>query len=266
MNKDKILKKIKNLEKVKGIVEIAKVDTMKKLANVSSITSHHYESAKLAQEIMTFATYKLHLKYNQKNLQKLPKLFIYISIPSNLIKMSHDQLNKILLKMFDPSKDKIVTIGKPAFEFAKQQNFQILKSYDELEKIYELISIINHAIAFQNYQEIQVIAMSQQFKNQALKIFPIIQQDKKQKIFDSSKFYYSLSENFENIANTYVVNTIKGIYNEAYKVFFKQKLLKHEEALKSIDEKAEFWKIAINKINRKIETEEMVRISATIKE
>lgn len=263
MNKEKILKRLKGLEKVRWIIEIAKIDTLQKLAQSTSIANHHYESADIFKEIMTFSINKLNLKnkYLAKTNEQKPKLFIYISIPSNLIKMSHDKLNNLLVQNINSETDDVIAIGNEALEFSQKKGYRILHSNLDLKHADQVISIINHAIAKNTYESIGVIALTPEIKNKPLNIFPIYQAEKSKKDWNNYTFYYSLANNFDNIANTYVVNILSAIYYESYRVFYKKKLLKHEDSLKNIDQKLEYWQKEIHKINRKIETEELVRVS-----
>lgn len=265
MDRAKLIKRVKNLEKIKGIVEIAKFDTLQKLAHAQKIKDHHYESATIAKKIILFSKEKFYI--SNKLLQKKNNLidrtlWIYITIPSKLIKVSYDKFNRMLNANFNKELDEIIAVGSPAIEWSKNNKFKIYKEFENLNDSGSLVAnLINYVVFSKEFSSIKIVANTPFIKEEPFQLFPIENENFDKKEFAKVKFYHSLSSNIANISNTYVENTIEGIFQETYRLFYKEKLIKHEGSITNIDDRMFNLKKELNKIERKKDTEEMIQIT-----
>lgn len=272
MDRAKALKKINNLKKMREIVEIAKFDTLQKLAKADKIKDYHYEIAEVSRQVIQHTKAKFHLSNklskkirNMSNVET-SKLFVYITIPSNLLNVSYERIEKILSAAFNKETDKVIAIGDPAITFAKRSGYEILYEYETIENTaLRVVSMISNQLNSGMYDEMYIVANTDKIKNAPYKIFPIESDGNEIEKYKKTKFYYSLAEAVENISNTYIENIVESIYSEAYRQFYKEKLIRHEGSLQNIDDRIKELKMSIHKSNRKKETEEMIQVSQIIK-
>lgn len=271
MDKAKVIKRVTNLNKIKGIVEIAKFDTLQKLAHARKVRGHHEKMSILSKEIITFAKNKYHLsalinrKYHEKQVKG--NLWVYVTMTSSLIKASYEHFDSMISKDFNPSEDQIIVIGAPAIKFADRKGYDVLFKKDEIDhSSSEVSTIVNDALTNRLFSNIYIVANTKSTKDKPFKLFPI-ETDKKQskKKFKNTKFYFSIIDSIINISASYVENSLHGIYQESYINFYQEKLVRHEGSLKNIDERIDKLKSQINKIHRKEETEEMIQVSQMTK-
>lgn len=274
MDRAKAIKRINNLQKIKGIIEIAKFDTLQKLAEADRVKKYHYEIAETSKQVIAYAKSKFHLSNKlmdnvfKKNFAG-NKLFVYITIPSDLLAISYDRIETILDKEFNKSKDKIITIGDPALKYAKKRKLSNVSHFGTLEE--ELVSLVSAIVNLLNsnqVDEVRVIANTSSIREESYSIFPISPDSTKKDVYkkmNKTKFYYSLSEIIESILTSYFENIFEGIYKEAYREFYKEKLVRHESSITTTDEKIKELKMELHKVRRKKETEEMIAVSQIAK-
>ena len=271
MNQAKINNRLKNLKNVKAIVEIAKIDTIKKIARSNNVKSLHYEIAEISQQIINYSkqfnkirTWKKSIK--QTKFKQTKSLWIFITLPSALLKMSYSKYETIIEKNIDSKMDSMIAIGDPAIDFAHRKGYNVLTTLENLENsVLKLSSIIIHEINNQKFQRVLIVSQEARTKKSFYKLYPFEDVKYNLKEMKKRKFFYSLSNTREQIFYNYVKNIIGGIYQESYWNFYVEKLAKHESSLNSIDEKIEELKILLAKIIRKKETEEMIHITQFLK-
>lgn len=271
MDKAKVIKRVNNLKKIKGIVEIAKFDTLQKLTKAKEIKDHHYKMAELSSEVINFARskYRIASLINRKTHEKKVKgtLWVYVTMTSNLIKTSYEHFDHMIASGFNPEFDKLIVVGKPAIKFAKKRKYDVLLQEEDIEhSIKNVAAVLNESLTNKLFSKILVVANTRSIKNEPFKLYPLKEIDKeKKKAYTKTKFYFSIVETIINISASYVENTLSGIYQEAYINFYKEKLVRHEGSLKNIDERVAKLKSEINKIHRKEETEEMIQVTQMTK-
>lgn len=271
MDKAKVIKRVNNLKKIKGIVEIAKFDTLQKLSKAKEVKAHHYKMAELSAEVLNFAKskYKISSLINRKADEKRTKgtLWVYVTMTSNLIKTSYEHFDHMIDAGFNPETDKLIVVGKPAIKFAAKRKYDILLQEDDIKhSVKNVSSVVNEALTNKLFKTILIVANTRSIKNEPYQLYPLKKiDDKKKKAFSKTKFYFSIVETIINISASYVENTLNGIYQETYINFYKEKLVRHEGSLKNIDERVDKLKSEINKIHRKEETEEMIQVTQMAK-
>lgn len=274
MDRSKAIKRISNLEKVKGIIEIAKFDTLQKLAEADRVKKYHYEIAEVSKQVIAYSKSKFHLSnkltknWLNGNRDK-NQLFIYITIPSDLLSISYERLENILDNEFDWDLDKLITVGEPALQYAKKRKLKPVYHYETLDTdLFKLVSLVTNMLNSNEINEVCVVANTKHIKTHSYVMFPIEpdpESKDKYKNMDKMKFYYSLSEVIEFISNSYFENILEGIYKEAYREFYKEKLVRHESSITATEEKIKELKMELHKVRRKKETEEMIQVSQIAK-
>ena len=266
MDKSKVKKRLVNLNKIMSIVQIAKFDTIQKIAKTSKNLKHHYEMAKISREVLTFVK-DIYGKLWKKNSENSKKLWIFISIGSPLIKTSYEKYFKIFLENFNKEKDWIIPIGPPAQLFADKNKYKIYKQYDSVEgQEEELAYTLLKGMQINDIKEIQLVANIKKVKDKPYQIFPF-EDNKKETTIKLKKytFYSSVKEISENIPVPYFKNIISGIVQENLFHFYAEKLVRHENSIKSIEERIVGLRSDLNKENRKKETEDMINVSQRAK-
>lgn len=266
MDKSKVKKRLVNLNKIMSIVQIAKFDTMQKLSKTSKNLQHHYEIAKISREVLTFVK-GIYGKLWDNKPKKFKKVWIFISVGSPLIKTSYEKHFKIFLENFDKQKDFIIPIGPPAQLFAKKNEYKIYKEYDDVEgKEEELAYILLKGMQKNEIHEVQIVAKIKKVNDKPYKIFPLTENEKETKLkLKKYSFSSSLKEITENIPIPYFKNILSGIIQENLFHFYTEKLIRHENSIKNIEEKIIELKSDLNKENRKKETEDMINVSQRAK-
>lgn len=271
MQKAKIVKRVENLKKIRGIAEISKFDALRKLSQLNKVKDHHYEIAKQSVDILSFARRKYRLSslidHKIQNKGQKGKLWIYITITSGVLNSPYGQFEKLIKDRINPLEDKIVAVGHKAITFAEEKGYKILhKLDDERENLRDLVSLVNHIIMSDEYKEIVVVANTPKIKSEPYKIYPITETPKEElKYLKKTKFYFSIIDSVVNISNNYIENILKGIYEEAYMTYYKEKFVRHEGSIKNIDERISYLKSEITKTGRKNDTESMIQSSQVAK-
>lgn len=271
MDKAKVIKRVNNLKKIKGIVEIAKFDTLQKLAKANEVKDHHYKMAEISSEVLNFARSKYHIStlINRKAHERQVKgtLWVYVTMTSELIKSSYEHFDQMISQGFNPDEDKIIVIGKPAIKFANKKKYDVLLQEENINlSIKTVSSVVNEALTNKLFSKILIVANTKKIRTEPFQLFPLKALPKeKKKAYVKTKFYFSIIETIINISASYVENNLHGIYQEAYINFYQEKLVRHEGSLKNIDERIEKLNSEKNKIHRKEETEEMIQVSQLTK-
>ena len=267
MDKAKVIKRINNLNKIRGIVEIAKFDTLQKLSNAKKTKSHHDKLSTVSKNIISFARSKYHLSalINRKQHERdvTAKLWVYVTMTSNLIKTSYEHFDSMISKEFNHAEDQILAIGSPAIKFAKNKKMNTLFESEDIDaNSKEIAILLNDALTNKKYSKIYIVANTKSTRNEPFQLYPIKDMNKDaKKEFKNTKFYFSIIDSIINISASYVENTLSGIYQESYINFYQEKLIRHEGSIKNIDERVAKLKSEMNKIHRKEETEEMILVS-----
>ena len=267
MNSGKTRSRIKNFMKIKDIIEISKLDTINKLQNAQKIAKTHFEMSMVAKQMLDFAYKKYWIRRPLfKNKKSKGITWIFGTLSSSLLDTPYTEQEEIILKNFNKDLDYIIAIGTPAIEFAKKNNFDILYEEKNIEiAIKEAPSIIASLFIGGQSQKINFVSNSQYISDKPLTILPIHELDidfkHKHHFSKKYKFYPSLDIALENVFKTYIQRITEALLRETKYFYFKQKLIKHEESIKSVDEKIDHTKRKLSKVNRKIETEEIILVT-----
>ena len=265
-------KSIENLKKVRDIIEISKFSTLKDLAKVSKVTDNALETNAMIKSVFEHAIKKHKIKtgiYN-KRAKTTGTLFIYVANGKQLLSVSNTLLEKHIKSNYKDG-DMIIAIGDEAISFAERNEFAVLAEYKDGVKISE----VGIATAVNAVYESGKISEVQAVYHGAKGAYDIILPIADSKLGDRAKeqvklsgklrFYPSLEESLHILSTTYVARTITTIISLSRYFALKQQLLRHEESIKSIEDKVDSKRREAIKSNRKAMTEELISITSNAK-
>lgn len=273
MNLVQSKKSIAKLKKVRNIVGVSKFLTLQEISKATKISKNALEVSALARDIFVSAHKKYHLNLNYiKASSKGVKLYIYITFPKSLLSSSYERIEKELLKEFKHGQDKLITVGPIAESFAKKHHIETeyhLDSFDA-HSIQKVSALVSHLFDTKKVSQVNYVLQTQRNDRGILTILPVSllnieSTPVEDKIVSKYKFYPSLVETMENIQKIYVLQNTTAIFHEAQYFYLKEKLLRHEESLTNIDEKIIERSREVIKLQRKIQTEELILISQNVK-
>ena len=272
MNKSKIIKVIKNLEKIKEIIEISKFDTLNKLKNATKISNSFFEMAMIAKELVKFANAKYKLGKETKFKKNAKILWLYMTSPSKLMSINQNKYSKMLKSNFNPETDLLITIGNRAVKDSIKFGFKTIFEDSKVNKNIEnsISSLLSKLVFSGRVSSIKFIMNSPKCPDKPIHIYPInslnVEYDVKMPKLDKKyKFYPSITDAAKNLSNVYISKVSIALIMESKQFQLKEKLIRHEMSIKSIDEKIKSKISYIHKINRKIETEELIHITQIAK-
>ncbi len=271
MNLLKKQRKINNLKKIYDIVEISKFSTINELNKAIQISETAFEMAFVAKSIFELAKnkYKIKNKFitNQKD---LPNVWVFATLPSTLLSTSYERYMKVIEKGFRKDKDIMIAIGSIAVEFAKEKKYQIILESDTMHNHSHVVSAtISNLFINNQVNQVKFVLNSSKIEDKEITILPLdklsIKRTKQQKLDVRTKFYPSMVHSLETTMTIYINRISAALLKEGEYFYLKEKLLRHETSLKSIDDRVAEKTKEVNKIRRKIETEEMILITQNAK-
>jgi len=266
MNTIKIDKHIKNLKRLKGIIEISKFDTINKLKNVQKTKNNTMERAMICRNLLETGIKKFHLSHSIDPVKKVGDIFIYITLPLSLMDTSNAKYEKIILKEFNRETDEIILIGEPAIEFGRKNYFNPIYMNESLDnEAFAISSIVSRINLGQKKYGVKIVASSSLIGKTSLTIYPLeeFEVEEKGPNVDYSVLKYESNPLalIDRLAFTYLYNIIYGLIKDIHYFYLKEKLAKHEASLDSVDSKIELETRKLRKTKRNAETEEMILIS-----
>lgn len=267
MKKAGIQKNIKNLKKIRDILEISKFDTLHKLKEATKISDTYLKMALSARDLILFVEKEFSLKVNKHKSPKNSALWIYITPESELLSVSNAKSERIILRDYDPKKDKMVALGEKAVKFANSHNFE-LEFFDKHPANHEdsLANTIAAEIVTGNVNEVKFMFNSPKVDDHPIIIHPIsefsVKMDyKKLKLSKDYSFYPSINGSIDSLTEIFIYRVVYAFIRETQFVYLKEKLLRHESSIKNVDERISIQMKLIRKILRKEETEEMIHVA-----
>ncbi len=271
MNSAKVKKSIENLKKIKGIIEISKFDTLHKLQQAKKITNTYFDMANVAKEMIEFAekNYKVKSQF-PKTFKSGGTLWVYVTIPTSLLATSYIKFDKMILEHYDPEVDSLIAIGKPAVEFAKENKIPTFFESEDLDKEEERVpSMLSVLHMTGEVGRVKFVINSSMIERDPITILPIselnIPYQPLETINKKYKFYPSISNAIEGLASAYVSKLSTALIRESKYFYLKEKLVRHEASLSNVDKRIDMKIREINKLNRKIETEELIHVAQIAK-
>lgn len=273
MNLVQTKKSIEKLKKIRNIVGVSKFLTLQEISKATKISKNSLEMSSIARDIFMSAHEKYHLNVHYiKGVAHKPKLYIYITFPKTLLSSSYDKIEKELLSRFEIGKDKIITIGEIAEDFAKKYNIQSeyhIKEFSEFA-VHKISALITHFYETSKVSEVSYVLHTSRNEDGILTILPLSKlnietRQAEEKVFSQNRFYPSIVEAMDNIKKVYVLQNTTAILHEAKYFHLKEKLLRHEESLSSIDKRIYERTRDLTKASRKIQTEELILIFQNVK-
>ena len=271
MNVAKVKKNIANLKKIKDVINISKFDTLHQLQTTSKITNTFFDMAMISKGLVEFAEkkYPIISALNSKN-KKNKTVWIFATVHSSMFASSYVDQEAQIRKGFNVEYDSLMVIGEHAIKFAQKSGFKtIYKSKTIDQSLEELPSIISSLHNQKIMTRLKFVSNSSQNLEKPITIIPMrdlnIKHNTVTGIGGKYKFLPSLSVSLGHLSEIYVERLIEGLSRDVKYFHLKEKLLRAEEALKSVDKKIEEKTREMRKMLRKIETEELTMVSQVAK-
>ena len=271
MNVAKVKKNIANLKKIKDVINISKFDTLHQLQTTSKITNTFFDMAMISKGLVEFAEKKYPIVSSLNSKKKKNKtVWIFATVPSSMFASSYSDQELQITNGFDHDVDSLMVIGEHAVKFAQKSGFETIYNNLSLdESIDELPSIISSLHNQKLMTRLMFVSNSSQNQEEPITIIPMrdlnIKHNTKLDINNKYKFLPSLSVSLGSLSQIYVQRLIEGLSRDVKYSHLKEKLLRAEEALKSVDKKIEEKTREMRKLLRKIETEELTMVSQVAK-
>ena len=272
MNKSKVIKGIKNLEKIREIIEISKFDTLNKLKQATAISNSFFEFAMISKELIDFANkkYKLGKEFRPKKNAKT--LWVYMTSPSELMSVNQSKYSKMLKEHFNPETDILIALGAKAIKDSSKYGFKTIFEDSKINKHTDnhVPALLSQLVFSGEVASIRFIINCPKVSDEPVDIYPISSLNLKYEVKTPNitrkyKFYPSIQEAIKNLANIYISKISTALIMESKHFQLKEKLIRHEASIKSVDKKIKLKTSDMNKLNRKMETEELILVSQIAK-
>ena len=265
MNKAAVKKSIKNLRKIKGIIEVSKFDTLQKLQKATQVSDAFFKMAISAKNLVEFAREQYHI-VGKKNKDNNKTLWIYLTPEAEIMSISNAKFDKMIRNEFNPSDDSIIAIGDKAVSFAEKENYNSIYSNRELgDSTNSIASLIYTLVMSGEISRVRVVMNSPKVADGPITIFPInelnLRGESGVTIDKSYKFFPSISDAITSLMELYIHRVFFSFIKEMQYFHLKEKLIRHEGSITSVDQKIEEKTRELNKLNRKKETEELILVS-----
>ena len=272
MTKAKVQKKISNLKKIKEIIQISKFDTLQKLQKSIEISDTFLEMGMMAKELITFAEKQYKIKAH-KIKGKQATLWILITPESELLSTSSAKFKNIIREEFNRDADMLVSLGQEAFDFSElEKDIRTIYKNDKVDSSVEgkVSSLISSLLITGKVSNVKFVLNSPKVGGHPINIFPIneLNIDVKTdsiKVDSHYKFFPSLTQALNSLTNIYISRMTYGLIEEAKSFHLKEKLIKHEGAIKNVEERVKKMSMDLRKIARKDETEELILVTQIAK-
>ncbi|UVD81657.1 hypothetical protein NV226_02950 [Mycoplasma iguanae] len=277
MNLQKKVNKLTNFEKLHKIVDINRSISMIEIQSLVNKIKDKFEDFYFIKNLIDAIVDKYKIQpwlYKKDNLFKKSKstLWIYISEEQKYVKAFYENIEENI-KTKAKSGDKIIAIGKQAYEFAKNQNLEILFHLEDTkdwnyENSQKIITLMKNLIQHQEIKTVYFMLHSSRVKNFTATIFPMNQfyfdYDKENKFYknvlkeiEEYTIFPNLETFTENLCNLYLEKVLDILILESSFVIMKNKLINENQILKDVEEKIKIFKREILKIKREMEIEEI---------
>ncbi|MCK5807118.1 MAG: hypothetical protein KAG91_01840 [Mycoplasmataceae bacterium] len=272
MNKAKVIKSIRNLEKIREIIEISKFDTLNKLKQATEISNSFFEMGMIARDLVNFANKKYRLGKEVKPKKNSKTLWVYMTSPSELMSVNQSKYSKMLKENFNPETDLLVAIGEKAIKDSSRYGFKTIFEDSKVNKEIDtsVPALLSELVFSGEVSSIRFIINSPKGSNEPINIYPMSSLNFKYeadtpKIDKKYKFYPSIKEATKVLANIYISRISTALIMESKQFQLKEKLIRHEGSIKSVDEKIKSKTADMHKLNRKVETEELILVTQIAK-
>lgn len=269
MNKAKVQKNIKNLKKIREIIEISKFDTLHKIQKSAKITDTYFDMALIAKNLLEFVQKEYGIKTSSISTNNVGVLWIFVTPDNGMMKLSNTKFERMLNENYNHETDSVIALGKDATSFAESQKMNLAFSDDESHgHDHSISNLILSLIENKEIGSVKFVLNSPKIKNEPITILPISEFNLKteneiSKVNKKYKFYPSLPSSVKTILDSYIQRLVTGFIRETNYMYLKEKLIRHEESLKNVDQRIDVKKANLNKLERKIETEELIFVSQT---
>ena len=271
MNVSKVKKNIRNLKKIREIIEISKFDTLNKLQNAKKINETYFEMAYISKGLIEYSEKKYHIKSVLTKKTKSDKtLWIFATISTSLMATSYSTQEKQIIDGFNKEKDELIAIGEPAINFSKKYNLKTIYLGEDIDiEIGKLPLIISSMHFIGGIERIKFVSNSSLNGAKPINMLPLkelnVRYSPNNKIDKSYKFLPSVAITLESLGKIYIQRLLTGLLREAKFFYLREKLIRHETSIKTVDKKIDRKISDMNKLNRKIETEELILVTQIAK-
>ena len=271
MTKAKVEKKIKNLTKINEIIQISKFDTLQKLQKAMEISDTFIQMGLLAKELITFAEKHYKIKAHKIKAKK-STLWVLITSESEMMATSTIKYQEMVEKGFNKEFDMLIALGEDAKNFSERTKFRTIfmneKVDDNIE--HKTSALITSLLFTGKVSDVKFVLNSPKVGAKPITIFPIDQLNIDMDIEDIKidkkyKFFPSITTALNSLTNIYISRMTHGLIEEAKTFHLKEKLIKHEGAIKNVDERIAKERMNMSKITRKNETEELILVTQIAK-
>lgn len=270
-NRKQLQSSIQNLTKIREIIEISKFDTMQKLQRAIKTSDTFIEFAFYAKNLINFVSEKYKISGQAFKDKENRTLWVYATSEKEIMSSIDIKFQKMIDEGFNKSKDYIIALGEEAVNHSEKMGLRSVYKNRTLDDVEDKVaSIINSMYLLKHVSFVKFIVNSPKVIDSPITILPIskLNIQSKDSLLDFNKkysIYPSITESLKSLTQTYIYQMSSGLLKEAKYYHLKEKLVKNEESLKSIDDKVDRLKKDIIKINRKEETEEMILVSQIAK-
>lgn len=265
MNIAELRRDLEKLNKILEIMEVSKFNTIQKLKNAIKISDTLTEISLIARSVIMFSTEKYKIKNKvSKTIKNDSTVFVFITLPKSLLSTSYDKYEKMIISSFRKGIDKLIAIGGPAIEFASKQKIQPVYSAQSPDNsINNVSSILTGLHLKEEINKIAFVSTSPKVATGPAVVMPLDQVNFGNESFDNFidkkyKFYPSIIEDLEKLSSLYISRISRAFLQEAKVYFLKDKLVRHEESINSINDLITKKNKALKKEKRKIETEDLI--------
>ena len=271
MNKAKVKKNIANLKKIKEIIEISKFDTLQKLQKASKISDTYLEMAISAKGLIDFANSTYKIKNKDFKAKTNATLWVYVTPDTELMSVSNAKFERIIKNEIDIENDLIIALGDKATKFASENNLNISFA-DKTSHGHEdtIATSIGTSIIMGLISTVKFVINSPKVIDKSITIYPLSElnikvKDQEINVDKNYKFFPSIAHSLKSLTQIYIYRMVYALIKESQYFHLKEKLIRHEGSIKSVDSKIEEKIRDMNKLNRKVETEELILVSQIAK-
>ncbi|BAP39780.1 hypothetical protein MCAN360_0756 [Metamycoplasma canadense] len=287
MHLKKFEEKLQNLEniltKVNNSKNILLIDIMKLTKKLKFNISNALLNINLINTIKNKYAIKNKLinngknKKSKKNYKRKATLWIYLTEKQKYSTDSYSRYEKKLLENVNQNKDDFIVIGQRANDFCHQNNFNVIKSFNEDEKqsknlpwiLSQLVKILH---IDNNYEEVNFVLNTNKNYNSYFTILPIDSfdvnklvnvEENSDQILDISNFkiYPGIEEFVDNEINIFLENAIYSLLIESSFYNAKNDLVTTNKIINQIEDEMIKIKKKIIRTKRENEIEEIILLT-----
>lgn len=267
-NKEKRTKIFNSLYK---IFKIRRSSTLIEIYKLSKQFKEDFDRTLISHEYIKFLENKYNFSYKQSSKKVL---WIYIKEDKKYNKDAYNKIEKNLIKKVSKN-DEFIVIGKKALEFAKQNNYKVIYSFDKVQNdisLHQQLSFITKKfMTNKTFHKIQAVLYSNRIKNYTTSIYPFnefdfnlnkIENSNTLNLSNESNFYLEVDQFYNSVVEHYLFNFFKSLINESLFISYKTKLIYENQTIKELESEIDKLKKDIIKEKRESEIEELSIIGA----